>query len=75
MDYDVAFRLEKMKAKRSDFTVTLRGFCFLVRGFKELTQKLFQIIVYPMFALSYTPSSFSLRKVSTLTSKFLIFNP
>ena len=29
MNYDIAFRLEKMKAERSDFTVT-SGFCFLV---------------------------------------------
>ena len=27
----------------SDFTIKLRGFCFLVQAFKEITQKLFQI--------------------------------
>ena len=47
MDYELAFRLEKMKAERSDFILKLRGFCFLVSVFKEIMQKLFQTCLTP----------------------------
>ena len=41
MNYGVALKLEKLKLKEvTDFIVKLWGFCF----FKEITQKLFQII-------------------------------